>query len=756
VQAKRNSRPISKDHSRGRSHSFAVMNKTVLIAKEEVRKSDAAEILMCGTIVRRGPHWDKMYKEQNLNDNREEMLGEVLADTGPNNWAPVKWKTTGKVHFYRWGIRSCLSRPEPKFDIEIVELKSDTNFSTSKLEQLLASIIYPHWVGFCIYVSRVGNICTVSQSFQVDLNLTLTWKADPYENWHWHQNNHNPHWEPRWQPQIYFPNAKEVLMNQHILNCDSQEYRTEYIGNLLWITVRLELKLRLTELFEMQSFPFDCQDLTLRIQCRDPIDRVRLVPLPQIRKDYLPELKNDRKQFMRVRRDTFTDQEWRFSNAMLEIVETRAEDDDFGAKFSAIAVRFKIERLWMLYFLRVVVILFFIVTGSTTSFSVDPLSDGGERLNLCCVFILTTVTFLLVVSEYIPKIPYLTILDKYCFSVLLFVILVLLESAVITRTETPETNDIPSDSVYMGTFNGTWLIASMNELVDTKRSETDFLFKYVYLIILVLMHIYFVVLSYRAWHRERIKITSSSSELETLGVEKNINDLQIALKRSERKDLNLGISKNVSSSFDTHQSIYQAETKVNAGWFHGAQSVKQVEIPPLSQKFFKQFESQVVILGRCHTGAYSMSRNLTDIISRNKTFFVKESKYSEDGSELPRTSSQRSSTQAEIQELKSFFRAQNIPYSMCNTNSTMPESPHYTVKDAAIASGVSEFPQVYIKGRFKGGIEEIMKLEREGKLNDFKISSPPMLEKENGSPSYPNIMEKSASILSCRDKSDVT
>jgi len=309
------------DNHRRRYQSVVLMKNMAWSAGVEVVKSDVAKTLISGTIVRRGPDWDPMYKNQDENDQGAQMWGEVLADTGPNNWVPVKWMSTEKIHFYRWGIRSCVSRPKAKFDVEIVEFKPDRKFSESYMKQLLTSITYSHWVGFCMHVSRVGNICTISQSFQVDLNLTLTWKASPYDNWDWHRSKQNPHWKPSWQPQVFFPNAKEVLMNQHILNCDSEEYRTEYIANELWITVRLELKLRLTELFEMQNFPFDCQDLTLRIQCRDPVERVKLVPLPQIRDDYLPELKNDRLQFMRVRRDTFTDQEWAFSNAILEISE---------------------------------------------------------------------------------------------------------------------------------------------------------------------------------------------------------------------------------------------------------------------------------------------------------------------------------------------------------------------------------------------------------------------------------------------------
>jgi len=642
----------------------------------ECAKGSYSGKLTYGTVVRRGPDWDELYADQDFGSQGSFRTGIVLTDTAQNSWAPVKWQSSGKVYFYRWGVRELLTDDSPKYDIRIVSKGGrHIDFTGVSTSQILRRIVYPRWVGFKLDVLRVGDICTVSQSFQVDLHLTMTWKAGPWDNYLHLLSKKDPLWEPQWQPRVYFPNAKQIETYEYVANCDSRKYKTIYVGNELWITVKLDVELILTELFEMQSFPFDCQDLTLEIQCRDPTDKIKLVPLPKIREDYLPELKNERMLFLNVRRSTFTDQEWKFKNTILEIKETDPEDDAFGAKFSKIIVRFKLKRLWTMYLFRVIMVLSLLSAGSLSSFFISY-ENIGERLNLGVAFVLTTVAFLLVVSQWTPKIPYLTILDKYALSVLMFMLSILLESAL---SASSHTINVATEKQYSG-----WVIPIANTSESNitvtysenseQDSDTTNWSRIIFGVVLVAMHIFFMVRAYILREREIRKLLASSKTLEYTGVEKKVSDLKITWQQRGQ------------------ENVYTAKKMVKAGWFHRATDVRQVEVLPLTEEFFSRFENDVVIFS-------SHSEKTTSAPTLSKLHLF------------------RNADEA-LNSLIEIFQDRNIEFEVCDVSGgeLMPDSNQTIANAVRASSGLKEFPQVFVRGHFHGGLGKIRELERTNNL----------------------------------------
>jgi len=64
-------------------------------------------------------------------------------------------------------------------------------------------------------------------------------------------------------------------------------------------------------------------------------------------------------------------------------------------------------------------------------FVMDPIEDFADRINICLTLILAAVAFLYVVGESLPKVPYLTLLDKLMLYAFFFIFLGGVESTVV-------------------------------------------------------------------------------------------------------------------------------------------------------------------------------------------------------------------------------------------------------------------------------------------------------------------------------------
>ena len=92
---------------------------------------------------------------------------------------------------------------------------------------------------------------------------------------------------------------------------------------------------------------------------------------------------------------------------------------------------FKIRRNSRNYFWNIILLNFLIALTSFASFSIEQ-SNSADRLNLNGMLLLTKVAFKQVNSEVVPNISYLTLLDKYIFTGLGFMFLVILQNCIAT------------------------------------------------------------------------------------------------------------------------------------------------------------------------------------------------------------------------------------------------------------------------------------------------------------------------------------
>jgi len=103
-------------------------------------------------------------------------------------------------------------------------------------------------------------------------------------------------------------------------------------------------------------------------------------------------------------------------------------DSMSGAQYSVLRAEMSIKRLGSYYFWNIVLPMFALVTLSFTSFQVTS-DQASNRLSISLTLLLTAVAFKYVVSEKLPNVNYLTLMDKYVLVCELFLVAVVLLDA---------------------------------------------------------------------------------------------------------------------------------------------------------------------------------------------------------------------------------------------------------------------------------------------------------------------------------------
>lgn len=107
-----------------------------------------------------------------------------------------------------------------------------------------------------------------------------------------------------------------------------------------------------------------------------------------------------------------------------------------GNYYSNVEFCIMVHRNFMYYVWKVLAIVYLLIISSFVVFAMDPVDDFGERINICLTLFLAAVAFLYVVGESLPKVPYLTLLDKLMLIAFLFIFLAGVESLVAKNLQT--------------------------------------------------------------------------------------------------------------------------------------------------------------------------------------------------------------------------------------------------------------------------------------------------------------------------------
>ncbi|KER23954.1 hypothetical protein T265_08254 [Opisthorchis viverrini] len=306
-------------------------------------------------------------------------------------------------------------------DMDLVRLKDDKK-SEDELSQMkhLEPVRHPPArVELMLIFVKIGQVDTVNERYQADIFLQARWReplldatwntSRPRNNFRTFNMVENPVMElaPKrhlhtlklqddefWNPRLLLDNAQgepiEIVSHEvEFVEPDFEAYLVE----------KRRIKGIFHETLELKHFPFDCQDLSVTVTCDRTVEEVELVPSPT--------------EVSQVDRRCAADsQEWKiFHHVDIASMEIQTAYSPGTCKRRHPGLVFTSRSARRAGYFMVNMALISCVL-SLLSFSVFSVPVDGNRLQLSLLLLLTTVTFKFAASQNLPKISYLTYLDK--------------------------------------------------------------------------------------------------------------------------------------------------------------------------------------------------------------------------------------------------------------------------------------------------------------------------------------------------------
>ncbi|KAJ8037636.1 Gamma-aminobutyric acid receptor subunit beta-2 [Holothuria leucospilota] len=259
---------------------------------------------------------------------------------------------------------------------------------------------------FCLVkcvVRSVGEIDTVKQTFEAEVFLRFGWREEKFQGRTLQDIALDEYWDPR----IYFPNAVTIdeRERKHFI-----QYHDDSTVPYAYLSLRMKATFK--SVMQLQDFPLDHQALKIKVMSNWPENMI--------------EFKQDHREENSIFTNSFTEKhEWTLHNRL--IVDPGKNEDTYGYPMHIIKIYAK--RKISYYMWNVALVTLLILLSNFTSFAVTA-SAPEDRLSVSVTLLLTAVAFKSVVSSSLPKIPYLTLMDKYVLWSLILQCFVVLQNAI--------------------------------------------------------------------------------------------------------------------------------------------------------------------------------------------------------------------------------------------------------------------------------------------------------------------------------------
>jgi len=301
---------------------------------------------------------------------------------------------------------------------------------------------------------KLSEVKPQDGTFTVDIGIYCSWKDCriarlPVSNRSLHAIDFSSHWQPRW---ILVKTVEEPLMVDHAIEIiDPVEGRMQQYRHL-----RVKLDAR----FEMAQFPFDCQVLKLRVRLPRHLQQgikdvscdtsvVESLSLDLQHNEYhvmkitsQVVFAGDKEKHEKTHDDAVWGQvaipgqcqspgamaHWHFSRQKLaQQVRTNRKPE--------YEIHLYVQRQPEFWNYAIIVPNFCLTLIGLNAFRMQP-SELNDRISLVVTLILTFVAFKFSISERLPVLPYLTLLDKWLLSMFGVYCYVGLESTMVHAAQT--------------------------------------------------------------------------------------------------------------------------------------------------------------------------------------------------------------------------------------------------------------------------------------------------------------------------------
>jgi hypothetical protein len=297
---------------------------------------------------------------------------------------------------------------------------------------------------------KLGEIDTIKETYTAEIVIQARWR-EPKLDGIVNARETNPDtvkWNEFWNPKLYIHNSigelKETIGNSISYDTDNWE---------AYLVERRRVKGTFIENLELFTFPFDTQDLTIKVASERPDEELTL--------------ENDPLRVSTINVDMFVDeQEWRLykevENEKDQIDEVYDANTGHTGKRTIISCKTHATRRPGYYITNILVIMFFICSMVFTTFSVDFIKREN-RLQLTFILLLTTMAFKSAVGNSLPRISYLTSLDVYIMASMTIVVLICVWHAIVPYISFEWTAAIAntSDKAVLIAFGGLFALVQI-------------------------------------------------------------------------------------------------------------------------------------------------------------------------------------------------------------------------------------------------------------------------------------------------------
>lgn len=293
-----------------------------------------------------------------------------------------------------------------------------------------------------ININNINNINTTNRKVYVRCNIKKIDKINSVEEEFWCAFSITKYWAIGRKMSIDYPNTSELTNNLIIDEHGNLERSVKneepeiYISNLIktnyketvYDVVNINDKpfiektenyfAKLKGRFNFHRFPRDIQQLNINIIAKDSNNLVTLT-----QSEHLPSLLSARDTFQRKH-------EWKlYSPLGIHSAQTNTHSSTKNRVYSSLDFVFSIKRNFRNYFWNIVFLNFLIALISFTTYSIEY-TNSADRLNVSGMLLLTKVAFKQVQNTLTPNISYLTLIDKYTFSGLAFLVIMMIQNSI--------------------------------------------------------------------------------------------------------------------------------------------------------------------------------------------------------------------------------------------------------------------------------------------------------------------------------------
>ncbi|KAJ8307908.1 hypothetical protein KUTeg_014555, partial [Tegillarca granosa] len=258
---------------------------------------------------------------------------------------------------------------------------------------------------------KIGEINTVTEQFEAEVFIQARWSEKALDH---ATTTDKVDFSSYWNPELLVQNVMGTPQSnlwREVMYAKSGE---------AFIVEKRKIKGKFAENLELEDFPFDYQYLSILISSHLSEDEL--------------EILEDDHDLSVIKATCFVDeQQW----SLLDYVESTPQisvkefSETKNIRFPVLAVHCSAVRKYGFFIWNIVVIMSIISSLSFATFSITP-ALPQNRLQLGFTLTLTGVTFRFVTNQSLPKISYLTRIDKYILFSMIFTFLVSVWHAVIT------------------------------------------------------------------------------------------------------------------------------------------------------------------------------------------------------------------------------------------------------------------------------------------------------------------------------------